>query len=139
MAERRVRGEQSESAVFLPGRPGLKVGHRQQAISRNAFVRHYTEELARRQPGILHQHLEIITRGKALPRFPRAYRGNGDAQIVSNFLKRNPAFAAPIAESRGKAGANVAVERWVPGHGRSLTQLHLHEKKIRGKPKFQWS
>jgi hypothetical protein len=106
----------------LPGRPGLELAHRQQAISGDTLVSHDAEQLAGRHAGIFHEHLKIVTRGKTLTRLPRADGGNRNTQILGDVLERNSVLVPPVGEGGRKAGADVAVELRLFGHGKSLDE-----------------
>ena len=114
----------------LPGAPALDLAHRQQAIGGDTLVGHHAEEFAGRQAGIFHEQLEIVTRGKTLPRLPRADGGNGNAQILGNRLERNLVLPPPVAEGGRKAGADVTVKLRLLGQGKRLNEFGAQ-----GKPK----
>ena len=107
----------------LPGTPGLDLAHRQKALGGDTLVGHDAEELARRQAGIFHENLEIVTRGKTFPRLPRADGGNGNPQILGDVLEENSILLPPVAESSRKAGANVTVELRLWGHGKRVGRV----------------
>ena len=109
------------------GRAGVlwPSAHRQQAISRDALVRHDAEEPARRHAGVVHQHLEVAAGGKPLPQFPGIDRGNREAQIPGNLLQRDVVLEPPVTERGRKAGADVALEVRLLGHGTRLHEVRL--------------
>jgi len=111
-----------------PGVPGLDLPQRQQALGGDALVGHDAEELAGGQAGIFHEQLEIVARGKILAQLPRANSGNRDAQILGNLLERNLALPPPVGEGGRKAGADIAVELSLLGHGESLRPVHTSMK-----------
>ena len=95
---------------------------RKQAIGGHAFVRHHAEEPARRQAGIIYQHLKIVAGEKPLAEFPGINRGHRQAQILGYFLQGNVVLDPPSAERRRKARADVAVKIRFCGHGLSLSR-----------------
>ena len=115
---------------------GLELAHRQQAVGRDTFVGHDTEQLAGRQAGIFHQHLEIVTRGETLTQLPGADRGNGNAQVHGDLLKRNLVLPSPVAKGGGKADADVAMKLGLPSHTRSLRRISQTIKPLNGEDKL---
>ena len=97
--------------------------HRQQALGRDALVRHDAEEPARRHAGVVHQHLEVAAGGKPLPQLPGIHRGNREAQISGNLLQRDVVLEPPVLEGRREAGADVTLAVRLLGHGRRLHEV----------------
>jgi hypothetical protein len=60
----------------------------------------------------------MATGRKPLPRLPGIDRGNRNAQIHGDLLQGDVAFQSPVAERGRKAGADVAVEVRLWGHGK---------------------
>jgi hypothetical protein len=113
------------SEAPLPGTPGLDLAHRQKALGGDTLVGHDAEELAGGQAGICHEDLEVVTRGKTLPRLPRADGGNGDTQMLGDVLEGNSILPPPVAESGRKARADVTVKLSLSGHGENLRQIRV--------------
>ena len=109
----------------------------QHAVGGHAFVRHDAKQLARRQAGKIHEHLEIEAAWKALPGFPRTDGGNGNAQSFGNGLERNLVFTPPVAKGVRKAGANLTLRLtraflfWDGRPGRVVDSLCAHENPAR--------
>ena len=105
--------------------PGLDLAQRQKALAGDTLVGHDAEELAGRQAGIFHEDLEVVTRGKTLPRLPGADGGDGDTQMLGDVLEWNSILPPPVAESGRKARADVTVKLSLSGHGQSLRQVRV--------------
>ena len=97
--------------------------HRQEAISRDALVRHDAEEFARRHARIVREHFEMATGREPLPRLPGIDRRNRQAQIAGNLLQRDVVLATPVAERRRKARADITLRLRFLGHGESLPEV----------------
>ena len=106
--------------ALLPGPPGHDLAQRQKALGGDTLVGHDAEQLAGRQAGIFHEDLEIVTRGKTLPRLPRTDGGNGNTQMLGDVFEGNSILPPPVAEGSSKAGADVAVKLRLWGHSRRL-------------------
>ena len=86
------------------------LAHRQQAIGGHALIRHHAKEPARRQAGIIRQHLEVIAGGKPFAELPGIDGGHRQTQILGHFLQRKVVLEPPIAKRRRKARADVAMK-----------------------------
>ena len=117
-------GRLGEASLPRKALPSLGVrfdsAHRQQALARNTLVGHNTEQLAGWQAGILHEQLEVITRGKILTQFPPADGSDGEAQVLGDSFEGNLVLLPPVAEGACKASAYVALKLRILGHGGSL-------------------
>ena len=102
----------------------------QQTFRRNTLVRGHAEESARRHSHIVHKYLEMATDRKVLPRLPGIDRGHRNAQVRGDLLEGDVVFQSPVAERGRKAGADVAVELGLWGHGESLLEHYAAGKGV---------
>jgi hypothetical protein len=99
------------------------LGHRQQAFSRDALVGYDAEEFAGRHTGVVGEHLEMGSGGEPFTKFPQADGIQGEAQVGGDLLKGDPFLPAPVLECDREAGADVALEFGLFGHGKSLPDV----------------
>ena len=115
----RISGPLGERS--LPG-SGL-FGHRQEAFRRDTLVRHDAEEFAGRHTGVVGKHLKVGSGGEPFAQFPEADGIQGEAQVGGDLLKGDPFLPAPVLECNREAGADVALEFGLRGHGGSLGDI----------------
>ena len=106
--------------------------HCQQAVSGDTLVRHDAKQLAWGQAGVFHEQFEIVTRGKAFARLPRANGGGGNAQIPGDGLEGKLILPSPVAERDCKAGADVAMKLRRLAHGGILAKSCPEIKHLNG-------
>jgi hypothetical protein len=121
----------------LPGMPGFDLPHRQKALGGDTLVRHNAEQLTGWKMRIFHEQFEIVTRGKAISRLPRANGGNRNTQILGDYLKGNLVLPPPVAEGECKAGSDVTVKLRLFGHGTSLRGVYVSGKEISRQTRVQ--
>jgi len=115
------RCKQGASVTLYSTTLGWYLAHRQQAVGGDTLIRHDAKQLAGRQAGVVHEHLEIKSPGKPFTRLPRADGGHGNAQVLGDRLECDLVLLPPVAERDREAGARVAVELMLLGHGETLS------------------
>jgi hypothetical protein len=122
----RISGPLGERS--LPG--GLPfLGHRQQALGRDALVRHDAEEFAGRHTGVFSEHLKVRSGGEPFAQFPQVDGIQGEAQVGGDLFKGDPFLPTPILEGNREAGADVALEFGFLGHAGSLDRVRVRSKR----------
>ena len=76
--------------------------HRQQALSRDALVRHDAEELAGRQAGVVHQHLEVATGRKPLTQLPGSIVATATPKSLATFFSGILFFSRQLRKAVAK-------------------------------------
>ena len=110
-------------AASLPG--GLDLAQRQQALRRDALVGHDAEEFAGWLAGVVGEHREVAFGGEALAYLPQADGVDREVQVGSDSLQGDLVLLAPVLECNREAGANVALEFGLLGHGGSLGKVRV--------------